>query len=208
MKKFLEIVPCGLVLFTVSTITLTSCGNNGNVDDNSFFISLDKSRVFKNKTSERIGEPSLYQYMYEWLQVNNNHKLLFIGFDGCRADAVSYYVLNNKTSILSDLATNGELLLGFCGGINQTQQTSTSPGWTSLLTGEWGATNGVTTNHADTQLLPGHHTIMYNLQHDSIDSSYTSSQWLWNETWHTDFDEEGGGFTVWFLSRWIKPPGI
>jgi hypothetical protein len=65
MKKFLEIVPCGLVLFTVSTITLTSCGNNGNVDDNSFFISLDKSRVFKNKTSERIGEPSLYQYMYE-----------------------------------------------------------------------------------------------------------------------------------------------
>jgi predicted AlkP superfamily pyrophosphatase or phosphodiesterase len=113
-----------------SSLFLTNCASE------SFYQALDKSGYFQNNTSTRIGQPDLYQHMFNWINSDNNHRLLFIGFDGCRADAISKYISIEKSSVLAQYQRTGELLLGYCGGLNQSYPTSTSPGWTALLTGE------------------------------------------------------------------------
>lgn len=130
--------------------------------------------------------------MFNWINSDNNHRLLFIGFDGCRADAISKYISIEKSSVLAQYQRTGELLLGYCGGLNQSYPTSTSPGWTALLTGEWGTINGVVGNNGSTHLKDGHHTVMYNLANtdQTISTSYVSSFWNWDKTWSTDFNPE------------------
>ncbi|MGN0528757.1 MAG: alkaline phosphatase family protein, partial [Eubacterium sp.] len=81
-------------------------------------------------------------------------KVLFIGFDGMRADALPY-VLNNannsKTGVsgIAELQKKGGIYLAYCGGETGTdteQTTSTSASWTSHFTGVWGTEHGIKTN--------------------------------------------------------------
>lgn len=77
-------------------------------------------------------------------------KAIVIGYDGCRADALS--LLDNEANGgISYLLANGATAqLSYCGGKNypafNTQATSTAPGWASILTGEWADVHGITDN--------------------------------------------------------------
>jgi hypothetical protein len=68
--------------------------------------------------------------MLDWIDGELDHQVLFIGFDGCRADAVAKYIDLNKDSTNSPLVKyqKQQLALGFCGGDDDSQETSTSPG--------------------------------------------------------------------------------
>ncbi len=85
--------------------------------------------------------------------------MLFIGFDGMRADALPYIVQNEKSDITSynaktgagainKISKKGGLYLAYCGGESKEteQQTSTSACWTSHFTGVWGNKHGIITN--------------------------------------------------------------
>ncbi len=75
-------------------------------------------------------------------------KVAVIGYDGCRADILAErqddgainYLLNDGASIN----------LTYCGGVNypaeNTQATSTAPGWCSMLTGVWSDVHGINWN--------------------------------------------------------------
>lgn len=77
-------------------------------------------------------------------------KAIVIGYDGCRADALKYsgnFIVGAVDKMLDDGAT---LKIGYCGGVNypaeNTQKTSTAPGWCSVMTGEWADKHGITGN--------------------------------------------------------------
>lgn len=77
-------------------------------------------------------------------------KVLVIGYDGCRADALSLMDNDGKGAISYLLSTGATAEIAYCGGVNypaiNTQATSTAPGWCSILTGTWADVHGITDN--------------------------------------------------------------
>jgi hypothetical protein len=76
-------------------------------------------------------------------------KCLFIGWDGCRADAMKYLLKSNDEKIsgynetnifsaVSSLKTSGGLYVTYAGGEEDSpQETSTAHGWASAICGKW-----------------------------------------------------------------------
>lgn len=75
-------------------------------------------------------------------------KAIVIGYDGCRADALT---LVEEYGAIPNLIYDGaKAYISYCGGVNypvfNKQDTSTAPGWASILTGQWADVTGVTGN--------------------------------------------------------------
>lgn len=110
--------------------------------------------AYENTIETAIPQTELYDLI-------NNHfdaplvegktekKAVVIGYDGCRADVLTEMQSNNS-GINAILQEGGSLNLSYCGGVNypakNTQDTSTAPGWCSILTGEWATVHGITGN--------------------------------------------------------------
>src|SRR5437762_3557085 len=77
-------------------------------------------------------------------------RVLLIGIDGCRADTIRKLVENGRAPHLSALAKSGTLTWNaFAGGPENAepmQETSSGPGWTTILTGVWRDRHGVADN--------------------------------------------------------------
>ncbi len=75
-------------------------------------------------------------------------KAIVIGYDGCRADALS--LCEEDGAVCKLIADGGKAYIAYCGGVQypafNTQATSTAPGWASILTGQWADVHGVTDN--------------------------------------------------------------
>ena len=75
-------------------------------------------------------------------------KAIVIGYDGCRADALT--LCEEDGAIHHLLTTGGSAYISYCGGVPypvfNTQATSTAPGWASILTGQWADVHGITDN--------------------------------------------------------------
>ena len=64
-------------------------------------------------------------------------KCLLIGFDGCRSDALAN-IVEGESGIRALQADGGGLYNAYTGGDGERiQDTSTGPGWTTMLTGHW-----------------------------------------------------------------------
>ncbi len=76
-------------------------------------------------------------------------KAIIIGYDGCRADALAL-ATGEDSGVKKMLDGGASLRLSYCGGVNypetNTQDTSTAPGWCSILTGQWADKTGITGN--------------------------------------------------------------
>lgn len=76
-------------------------------------------------------------------------KAIVIGYDGCRAD-ILLEMQDQNSAINTMLQDGASINLAYCGGVNypaeNTQDTSTAPGWCSILTGEWADVHGITAN--------------------------------------------------------------
>lgn len=105
-------------------------------------------------------------------------KAVIIGYDGCRADILAERKDNGAISyLLKNGASNN---LTYCGGVNypaeNTQDTSTAPGWCSVTTGTWAEVNGITGNGITKEIEPK--TLMTSLIEDgTIDSSAFITKW-------------------------------
>ena len=75
-------------------------------------------------------------------------KVAIIGYDGCRADILTERQDNGAINYL--LKNGASINLTYCGGVNfpaeNTQATSTAPGWCSMITGVWSDVHGITSN--------------------------------------------------------------
>ena len=76
-------------------------------------------------------------------------KAILIGYDGCRADVLAE-IKDGESGIKALTDRGAALKLAYCGGVNypekNTQDTSTAPGWCSILTGKWADEHGITGN--------------------------------------------------------------
>ena len=106
-------------------------------------------------------------------------KAIIIGYDGCRADVL--VAMNDENSAISSMLNDGaSISLAYCGGVNypakNTQDTSTAPGWCSILTGVWASEHGITANGITKSL--DHKTLLTTLvEDDIIDSSTFITKW-------------------------------
>ena len=88
-------------------------------------------------------------------------KVLFLGFDGMRADALTNVLFDENTfdtngynaqppySGIREIQKTGGVYIAYCGGEKGTdtqQSTSTSASWTSHFTGVWGVKHGIREN--------------------------------------------------------------
>ncbi len=113
-------------------------------------------------------------------------KAIVIGYDGCRADALT--LAQGKDSGIRKMLDNGASLnLVYCGGVNypeiNTQDTSTAPGWCSILTGQWADKTGITGNGITKSME--YKTLLTSLTEEKVidSASFVTS---WNGHFSTD----------------------
>lgn len=152
-----------LILVSVLAITLMGCSGE------KYFEKISKYKFWANKASEAVAQTHIYDLVNEHMANQNgkDKKVLVLGFDGMRADALtnirnsgvknggddvySGHNDNAKYSAVNHILDNGgKAYVGYCGGEKgkETEQaTSTAPGWAAIQTGSWGVENGITDNN-------------------------------------------------------------
>lgn len=124
-----------------------------------FLAKYDKNvasvNVYENEFGTALPQTEIYNlisahFNAELPEGKTVKKAIVIGYDGCRADALSL-MTEGKTSAIGYLTENGgHAVLSYCGGVKfptiNKQDTSTAPGWCSMLTGCWADVHGVTGN--------------------------------------------------------------
>ena len=106
-------------------------------------------------------------------------KAIIIGYDGCRADVLTEMV-DGESAVDTLLDDGASINLAYCGGVNypapNTQDTSTAPGWCSILTGVWASEHGITANGITKSLE--YKTLLTTLvEENKIDSSSFITKW-------------------------------
>lgn len=123
-------------------------------DTEEFFIKNVSAVSYENTITSALPQTDLYNIIDEHFNADlpegkTEKKAIILGFDGCRADILRE--IDKENSGISALLDEGASLnLLYCGGVNypakNTQDTSTAPGWCSILTGKWADVHGVTGN--------------------------------------------------------------
>ncbi len=161
---------------------------------------------YENTIEAAYPQTDLYEiitahFRSELSEGKTEKKVALIGYDGCRADILAEVQAEN--SAIGYLLANGASInLLYCGGVNypaeNTQATSTAPGWCSILTGAWADEHGITGNGITKELEPK--TLMTSLiEEDVIDNAAFITRWKGhfvndNATYNTEkaYCEENG----------------
>ncbi len=158
---------CVVMAISVLAFSLSACKNEETVEaDPQYLQNVSQYSFWNNTVDTSIPEYKTYNHVHDFLDVceikdgaaiapnGKVRKVLFIGFDGMRADALPYVLdnaNNSKTGVsgIAELQKKGGIYLAYCGGETGTdteQTTSTSASWTSHFTGVWGSKHGIKTN--------------------------------------------------------------
>jgi len=104
------------------------------------------SNSYESRMSQTVVQPAILNH---FKNSQKTPKCLFLGWDGCRADAMKYLISNGDArlcgsskiapfSAVSMLKEQGGLYVTYVGGDNGiVQETSTAQGWASALCGKW-----------------------------------------------------------------------
>lgn len=165
-KNFIKIT-CIATAVGVLTVSLFACKKeDAPVSDPEYLKNVSKYTFWSNTAETSIPEYQTYYHVHNFLDIceikdgnavaenGKIRKVLFIGFDGMRADALPYVLgntYNERTGVsgIAKLQKEGGIYLAYCGGETGTsteQTTSTSASWTSHFTGVWGEQHGIKTN--------------------------------------------------------------
>lgn len=155
-KKIILIVVSVLVvagiIATPIALHFTKYAKDKN-DTEEFYMQNIASVGYENTVETAIPQTELYNVINEHFKSDlpegkTEKKAIVIGYDGCRADILAEKEDNGAISYLLEKGASNNLL--YCGGINypaeNTQDTSTAPGWCSILTGVWADVHGITGN--------------------------------------------------------------
>ncbi|MGN1123312.1 MAG: alkaline phosphatase family protein, partial [Eubacterium sp.] len=164
-KKVIAVISV-VTAISLLTVTLSACKKEEKVEaDPQYLKNVSQYQFWRNTVDTSIPEYQTYNHVHDFLDAceikdgaavapnGKVRKVLFIGFDGMRADALPYVLdnaNNSKTGVsgIAELQKKGGIYLAYCGGesIETQQQTSTSASWTSHFTGVWGTEHGIKTN--------------------------------------------------------------
>lgn len=129
---------------------------------------------YENTVETAIPQTAIYDivnkhFSSELPEGKSEKKAIIIGYDGCRADILTQ-MQSDKSAIGAMLSEGATINLSYCGGVNypekNTQDTSTAPGWCSILTGEWADEHGITGNNITKKMNTK--TLLTSLTEDKI----------------------------------------
>lgn len=154
-------------------------------DTEEAYLEAISTVAFENTIETAIPQTKIYDMIIDHYnsalpEGKTEKKAIVIGYDGCRADALTL-IKDNKSGINTLLEEGASFNLAYCGGVNypdgeNTQATSTAPGWCSLLTGVWAEDNGVYANSQPKSLE--YKTLMTELvENGTIDSASFITKW-------------------------------
>lgn len=194
----------------VAAVSLTACSKSEEVvSDSDYLNKVSQYGVWKNTAQTSIPIYQTYHHVHDFLDactIENGsavapngkiRKVLFLGFDGMRADALPVVLQtgakaanNSKTGVsgISALQQAGGLYLAYCGGETNTdtqQTTSTSASWTTHFTGVWGTQHGIKTNDDAKNL--DHKTFMLEYAQQGLS---TSIAFDWDQYFDVNLKEE------------------
>ena len=151
---FFHKIICVIVSFFMSLIGLVSGTNFGDKTD-TYIDSVNSVEAYTNTLETATPQTEVYNIIKNHFdsplaEGKTEKKAIVIGYDGCRADALSLLDSDSDGGIAYLLSTGATAELAYCGGVNypyiNKQDTSTAPGWCSILTGAWADTHGITGN--------------------------------------------------------------
>lgn len=138
---------------------------------------------YENTIEKAYPQTDLYDIIKDHFEADlpkgkTEKKVVIIGYDGCRADILAERQEKGAVSYLLENGASNNLT--YCGGVNypekNTQDTSTAPGWCSIVTGEWADVTGITGNGITKSIEPK--TLMTSLVEENIiDSSSFITRW-------------------------------
>ena len=150
-------------------------------DTEEAYISGANLGVSGNTIETAIPQTELYNVVKNHFESpladgKTEKKAIIIGYDGCRADVLKL----SEGAINYMMHKGASVNYGYCGGVNypetNTQDTSTAPGWCSILTGVWADKHGITAN--DITKSMEYKTLLTSLVEDkTIDSSTFITKW-------------------------------
>ena len=130
-------------------------GTNWGDKEKTYIETVESIGCYTNTLETATAQTETYALIRDHLAAplaegKTEKKVIVIGYDGGRADALSLVDENGEGGISYLLATGGQAAINYCGGVNypaiNTQDTSTAPGWCSILTGQWADVHGITGN--------------------------------------------------------------
>lgn len=154
--------------------------------------------VYVNTLDTAQPQTKFYDYINDYFKTPQNEgkkkKVIVIGYDGCRADMLQYIGKAEKSGLAAVLAEkDSQAFLTFCGGANymyvNTQESSTAPGWCSMLTGVWADRHKVVDN--DVVKTMDYPTMLTTLVEDKIIDSAT-----FYTSWGGHFAYEGSTYSL------------
>lgn len=158
MKKITKIFGSAVLALAIG-LSFAGCS----FTENKYLEKLDESKIFANSTSDVVPQTKLAELVNQHFAENNGKvkKAIVIGYDGTRAEALYNIVCpDNKASKTNERSINsgfnkildmgGQIVLSSAGGIKggkeKEQDTSTAPGWATVLTGKLANEHGVYNN--------------------------------------------------------------
>lgn len=154
MFLFLQKAICVIVSFFMM-IFGSILGTNFKDKPKAYVATIESIECYENTLDTAIPQTEIYNIINNHLNApladgKTEKKVIVIGYDGGRADALSLIDENGEGGISYLLKTGGTAAIGYCGGVNypeiNRQDTSTAPGWCSILTGQWADVHGIRGN--------------------------------------------------------------
>lgn len=142
MKKFVKLSICLLSLLLIGSITHIQA----NCDH--YDVASSQTVGLHYQSEQRYPQTIIHELVSSFLidnQDNKNKKVLLLGFDGYREDAL-VNIIDQQHSAVKEIMNTGGLYHSYAGA-DGNQETSTAPGWLSILSGEWAYQYGVTNNN-------------------------------------------------------------
>ncbi|MGN0524112.1 MAG: hypothetical protein ACI4IG_07550 [Eubacterium sp.] len=139
-KKVIAVISV-VTAISLLTVTLSACKKEEKVEaDPQYLKNVSQYQFWRNTVDTSIPEYQTYNHVHDFLDAceikdgaavapnGKVRKVLFIGFDGMRADALPYVLdnaNNSKTGVsgIAELQKKGGIYLAYCGGESiETQQ--------------------------------------------------------------------------------------
>lgn len=118
--------------------------------DKKYIKAVNAKGIFSNTYETKLPQTIISGIILQHFEkAVKKPKCLFIGWDGCRADAMKYLIKSNDEQVsggnetglfsaINELKKSGGLYITYVGGDKGAEQeTSTAQGWASALCGKW-----------------------------------------------------------------------
>ena len=126
------------ILYTVAEILFVL----GSVKLGIYAKEIDREAFFENSDENRFPQTIVHYVVTDFLQMplpdgKKEKKVLVMGYDGFREYGL-WNILDDPFSSVCMVSKEGGLYHTYAGGDEKwRQETTTSPGWASILTGQW-----------------------------------------------------------------------